>query len=442
MSEPKAIRIRQVRVMDPYRGIDSHDEDVWIADGRIVPGGDGLDAQVQQVHGRGLWLVPRLIDMHVHFREPGQTWKETIETGSQAAAHGGITMVAAMPNTTPVVDSPELVEWIGQRGRAIGLTRVLPIGAVTLHSAGEELADLYRMRESGAAAFSDDGQPVTSGGMMRAALSYARTLGAPIINHAEDRTLVQGASVHEGRASHEMGIPGVPEAAEASMVWRDVLLAGLTGGWLHVAHVSAQESIQAIAYAAARRYPVSAEAAPHHLMLTDDALLNWGYNAATKVNPPLRPDASREALLNAVASGLISVLASDHAPHHADEKARPYVDAPFGISGIETILGVLMTALIDSGRMRPLEAWALMTSGPNRVLGLEYPGLVPGAAADLTLIDPDHDWTVDPGQFYSLGKNTPLAGTRLKGQPVATMVDGRWTMQEGEVRDAGISQIS
>ena len=438
MSEIKGILIRGGRVIDPYRQIDSRDEDIWVVDGHVAST-PPKDAEVTEVNARGLWVLPRLIDMHVHFREPGQTWKETIETGSRAAAHGGIGAVAAMPNTVPVADSPELVQWVKNRGDSIGLVRIFPVGAVTLGSHGEELADFFRLKRAGARAFSDDGLPVASSRMMRAALTYSRDLGLSIINHAEDRSLTEGASVHEGTSAHRLGIPSAPETAEAIMVWRDVLLAGLTGGRLHLAHVSARESLEALGYARQHQYQVTAEASPHHLLLNDEALLRWQYNSVTKVNPPLRPEASRQALLKAVAEGLVDVLASDHAPHHLDEKSRPYPDAPFGISGLETIVSALITALIEPGLMSPLKAWSLMTTGPDRVLGLQSRGLRDGAPADVTLINPTRAWKVDPDQFYSLGHNTPFAGITMTGQAVATMVGGHWTMRDGEVANAGIS---
>lgn len=441
MSESMAWRIRGARVIDPYRRIDSIDEAIWVVNGRYAQ--QPLSAlPVQDVDAQGLWLVPRLVDMHVHFREPGQTWKETIETGSRAAAHGGVAAVGIMPNTTPVIDTPELVEWETFRGSQIGLVRVLPFGAISVGSRGDDLVDLHRMFQAGARAFSDDGRPVERAQLMRAALTYAQSLDAAIINHAEDRSLSADGAVHEGWQAHRLGIPGVPETAEAAMVWRDVLLAGLTGGRLHVAHVSAKDSLEAVMWAKSRGFAVTAEAAPHHLLLTDDALAQWGYNPVTKVNPPLRPEASRQALLRAIRDGVIDVLASDHAPHHRDEKARPYVDAPFGISGIETILAGLVTALIDPGLLAPLDAFALMTTGPDRVLKLGYPGIAAGASADFSLIDPLCRWQVDPEQFESLGKNTPLAGMTLIGRAEATMVNGRWTMRDGEVQSARISQIS
>ncbi len=441
MRDETAIAIRGVRVIDPYRHIDSEQEEVWVVNGRIAPEPiKNLEAKV--IDARGLWLVPRLLDMHVHFREPGQTWKETIATGSRAAAHGGITAVAVMPNTVPVTDTPELVEWVQMRGRAMGLVDVLPLGAVSVGSQGQELADLGRMHESGARGFSDDGKPVASARLMRAALSYAKSLGSVIIDHAEDPSLSEGALLHEGRMAHRMGLSAVPEVSEASMVWRDVLLAGLTGGALHIAHISAQDSLEALAYAKAKGYAVTAEVAPHHLLLTESVLEQWGYDPVTKVNPPLRPEKTRQALIAAVAKGLIGVMASDHAPHHADEKAQPYTDAPFGISGLETVVSSLITALIAPGHLTPLKGFELMTTGPDQVLGLRYPGLCAGAPADLALIDPERRWRVDPQDFYSLGHNTPLSGMTLIGQPLFTMVNGRFSMREGEVVDAGISQVS
>lgn len=438
MRERTALVIRGADIIDPYRSQTSRDEDVWVVDGHIATQPpSGADWEV--VQARGLWLVPRLTDMHVHFREPGQTWKETIASGSRAAAMGGLSQVAVMPNTVPVTDTPELVEWVVQRGRAMGLVRIIPIGAITRRSDGQDLADLGRMQRAGAMAFSDDGRPVGSARLMRAALTYAKGLAVPIINHAEDLTLSEAGSAQEGGPSQRLGLGGVPEAAESIMVWRDVILAGLTGAALHVAHVSAQESLAAIDYARRCHYPVTAEVTPHHLLLSDAALLEWQYNPVTKVNPPLRPEATRQRLVEAVTAGLIPVMASDHAPHHRDDKALPYADAPYGISGLETLVAGLITALIASGLMAPVDALALLTRGPDRVLGIGYAGLVPGAPADLTLIDPKAVWRVDPTRFVSLGKNTPLEGIQLTGRPVATMLDGRFTMREGSVLDAGIS---
>ncbi|MDA8194781.1 MAG: dihydroorotase [Thermaerobacter sp.] len=432
------IRIRGARIIDPFRGIDVKDDELHVAGGRIVSRDDVRDGSrpVRVVDAHGLWLVPRLTDMHVHLRSPGQEWKEDLVSGSQAAAAGGFTIVAPMGNTDPPVDIPSLVEWQRHRGDAIGLVRIFPIGTITHGLQGERLADLYTLEQAGAVGFSDDGRVVASARLMRAALSYSVSLRHPIIEHAEDRALAEGTVMHEGDVSQRLGLPGVPEQAEALIAWRDVELAGLTGGRLHLAHVSSLGTLAALAYAKRSGLTVSAEVTPHHLYLTDEAVEAWDYNPVTKVNPPLRPQSIRQALIEAVVSGLVPVIASDHAPHHADEKAQPYSAAPYGISGLETSLGTVLTVLLHSGRMNPVDLFARLSKGPDQVMGLNYPGLLTGAEADLTLIDPNARWTVDPARFYSKGHNTPMAGEQLTGRAVATMCRGRWTMRDGEVLEA------
>jgi dihydroorotase len=282
-------------------------------------------------------------------------------------------------------------------------------------------------------ALSDDGHPVHRSSVLRAALAWSRSSGRPILQHAEDPDLSAGGSAHAGEAARAFGIAGIPAAAEAAMVWRDVGILRDVGGRLHVCHVSTDGALEAIAWAVGRGLAVSAEATPHHLMLTDEALRDWAGSPVTKVNPPLRPARHRDALRRAVCTGLVPVVASDHAPHAAEEKGRPYPEAPFGISGLETLVGVVLTVLVHEERMSPLAALARITVGPHQVLGLPYPGCRPGAPADFTLIDPQATWVVDPDRFCSRGHNTPLAGLRLRGRPVATMVGGRFTFREGEV---------
>ncbi len=371
--------------------------------------------------------------MHVHFRDPGQEYKEDLVSGSRAAAAGGFTLVCTMPNTVPVVDIPSLVQWQISRAETLGLVRIMPIGAVTKGEQGQELAELFQMAEAGAVAFSDDGHPVSDSRIMRAALSYSSSIGRPIIQHAEDSQLALGGVMHEGRVSHRLGLTGAPDEAESIMVWRDVELAGLTHGWLHVAHVSSPGSLEALRYAKNRGWNVSAEASPHHLFLTDETVAQWNFNPVTKVNPPLRPDAIRQELIAAVVSGLIPVLASDHAPHHADEKLRPYDEAPFGISGLETFLGAVMTLFLSEGRMSAMDLFSRMTVGPHHVLHERYPGIMPDAPADFTLIDPAKRWTVTASKFYSKGHNTPFEGVNLTGQAVTTMVGGHFSMRDREV---------
>lgn len=421
--------IKNVRILDPFTATDAMG-DVFIVDGRFAAGPvQGMTV----IEGQGLWAVPRMTDIHVHFREPGQEHKEDLLSGSRAAAAGGFTVVAAMPNTSPVIDSAALVAWERNRAREIGLVELWPMGAVTKGSAGQELAELGLMEEAGAMGFSDDGKPVANARMMRSALSYVSMLGHPIVQHAEDLSLSEGTVMHEGAISHQLGLSGAPAAAESVMVWRDVELSILTSGPLHVAHVTAIGSLEALEYAARRGAPVTAEATPHHLLLTDSAVSDWNSSPISKVNPPLRPTTHRAALRQAVASGLVSVIASDHAPHHMDEKAAPFPQAPYGISGLETSVGAVFTALLHSGLMDPLTLLARMTVGPHRALRAHYPGLVQGAAADLTLIDPHASWIVDSRAFYSQGHNTPMDGMQLKGRAVGTMLRGAWTMREGQV---------
>ncbi len=427
-------KITDVRVIDPYR------QQEWLGDVIVGQGHfqDGVATvgeteRVEIVAGRGLWLVPRLLDMHVHFRAPGQEWKEDLASGAAAAAHGGFSAVVTMPNTDPVVDSPSLVSWQIAESRRIGLVDVLPAGAVTKTSQGHELAELWKMEQAGAVAFSDDGRPVADGGLMRSALSYSATLSRPIVQHAEDLTLSGQGVMHEGAVSGRLGLAGVPGAAEAVVAWRDVQLAALTGGRLHIAHVSTPGALEAIQWAKAHDLSVTAEVTPHHLFFTDERVAELAFSPATKVNPPLRPESYRQALLQAMKSGLIDVIASDHAPHHADEKDLPYNHAPFGISGLETAVAAVITVGLGELAMSPLALFERMTAAPHRILGLAYRGLTPGEWADFALIDPDARWTVDPGTWYSQGKHTPWRGMELRGQVVAAMHRGRWTVREGEV---------
>ena len=422
--------IQDVRVIDPFRNVDSI-EDIYVTGEKIGKTSGPRDYSI--VDGQGLWLVPRLMDMHVHFREPGMEHKEDLLSGSRAAAAGGFTAVCTMPNTLPVIDIPSLIQWQQQQAENIGLVHIFPIGSISKQQEGKELADLYQMARVGAVGFSDDGRPLIDAGVMRAALSYSTTLGRPIIQHAEEPELVANGVMHEGSVSQQMGLSGIPEEAESVMVWRDVELAGLTGGILHIAHVSAKGSLEALDYAKRHNFRVTAEVSPHHLLLTDAAIREWNFNPVTKVNPPLRPEKTRQLLIQAVRQGLIPVIASDHAPHHHDEKALPYNEAPFGISGLETFMGAILSVFLGDGLLDPLDLFRCVTLGPHQVLGLNYPGLIPGASADLTLIDPQVRWIVDGKNFYSRGKNTPLQGTRLQGRPVATMVQGEWTMRDQEV---------
>lgn len=422
--------IQEARVVDPFRGVDAVGT-IGIRNGVFVALKDLQDPEV--IDARGLWLVPAITDLHVHFRDPGQEWKETALSGSQAAAAGGVTRVGIMPNTVPVTDTADAVTRTREKVSRIGLVEPWVFAAVTQGSEGHQPTDWPSLKAAGTYALSDDGRPVADSGILWEALTFSRASGLPVIQHLEDLGLSRGGAAHAGEEAQRWGIAGVPEAAEAVMAWRDVALAGYVGGSLHLAHCSTPGTLEALAWARSRGLQVTGEASPHHLLLTDEALSEWNGHAVTKVNPPLRPSAMRDALRRAVSSGLLSVVASDHAPHAADEKALPYARAPFGISGLETLLGVVLTVLLHTERMSPVAVMATLTTGPHAVVGKHHGGVVAGAPADLTLIDPGKRWRVDSGEFYSRGHNTPLEGAWLEGRPVLTMRAGKLTCREGEV---------
>lgn len=430
MTAASAYVLQEVLVVDPYRGRTGV-EDVAVADGHFVAAPpDGA----QRIPARGLWLVPRIVDLHVHLRDPGQTDKEDLTTGLKAAAAGGVTVVGVMPNTTPVTDSPDAIRQLVDRAARLDLAEVWPIGAATRGSQGMEPAPWAAMAAAGARAFSDDGRPVYRADMVA---DFLRLQGeaTPLIQHLEVPELVRGGVAHAGAPAAALGLPGMPAAAEAVLAWRDVALVREVGGRLHLAHCSVPGTLEALAWARRHGLPVTGEATPHHLWFTDEALREWRGSAVTKVNPPLRPVRMREALRRAVQSGLISVVASDHAPHRMDEKARAFDEAPFGISGIETLVGVLLSLFL--GALDPLTLMARVTTGPHRVIGAVAPGVVPGSPADFTLVDPTLRWRVDAARFYSKGHNTPFDGEWLTGRPVATVRRGRFVYQEGAVLDGG-----
>ncbi len=399
---------------------------VAVEDGVIVPLPREGQAQARVIERPGAVLAPGLVDLHVHLREPGQGAKETIETGTRAAAAGGFTSVACMPNTVPVVDTPAWVEWI--RHRAEGASaRVLPIAAVTQGQKGEQLAPLQAMARAGAVAFSDDGHPVASAAVMRRALEYARSTGRPIVCHEEDPELKGEGVMNEGFTATRLGLRGIPNAAESVMVRRDVDLAELTGARVHLAHLSTAQGFDALRDARRRGLPVTGETCPHYWVLTDEAVGDYDTNA--KMNPPLRSDADREACIAAIVDGTIDCFVTDHAPHTADEKARPFAEAPFGIVGLETALALTLTFLVRPGHLTLAQAIERWTDAPRRIFGLPVVDLEPGSAADLVLFDPEAEWNVRPENFRSKGRNTPFAGWTLHGRVLATMMDGRLTHQ-------------
>jgi dihydroorotase len=419
--------LRGGRVIDPSQNLDET-ADVAIVDGRVDRIGrigeiGERGGTLEELDCAGFVVAPGFIDVHCHLREPGREDVETIATGAQAAAAGGFTAVCAMPNTDPVTDNQAAVGFVLRQGQRAGAARVYPIGAITLGQKGEALAEFGEMVGAGAVAVSDDGRPLVSAQLMRSALEYSRTFGIPVADHCEEPTLAGGGAMNEGVASARLGLKGVPSEAEEIMVIRDILLARRSGGHVHLCHLSTAGSVELVRWGKERGIRVTAEVCPHHLSLTEDAVL--GYNTNAKMNPPLRTDADVVALREAVGDGTIDVIATDHAPHHYDEKEREFADAPNGIVGLETALGVIVTWLVDPGIVDLPLLVDRMAVAPARVFNLPGGTLRSGAAADVTVFDPSAQWTVDPTRFRSKGRNTPYAGQRLRGRAVYTVVDGR-----------------
>jgi dihydroorotase len=422
--------------------------DVLIKDGKILSAGGTIPPGnfpegCQIIPAAGLVVCPGFIDLHCHLREPGFEYKETIATGTRAAARGGFTTVCCMPNTQPAIDNAAVVDFIQRRASSEGVVRVLPIGCVTKERQGQELAEMEELASAGVVAFSDDGDPVYDPNLMRLALAYSQDLGLPISNHCQERSLSRGGVMAEGWVATRLGLMGIPAAAEETMIARDISLAELTGGRLHIAHVSTAGSVSLVRQARERGIPVTAEVCPHHLTITDwwalggqgngmDTASPLSYDTSTKVYPPLRSRADVEALIDALADGVIDCVATDHAPHDLASKQVTYQDAAFGISVLETALGSLMQ-LVHQGRLDLSTLIERLTVGPAGILGPAYSELAtlkPGTPADIIVFDADKEWVVDTREFASKGKNTPLEGVTLKGRVVATLVGGKVVYQE------------
>jgi dihydroorotase len=414
--------LRGGRVVDPSQDLDGP-ADVLVVDGRVEAIGTDIagpeDAEVMEVGGQV--IAPGLIDIHVHFREPGDEHKETIHTGSHAALAGGFTTVWAMPNTDPPIDDPAAVGYVRLAARAARGTQVMPIGAASVGQQGERMTEIGELVKAGAVAVSDDGSPVWDTGLMRRLLEYTRTFGIPVLQHAEDRALAGGV-MNEGAVATALGLRGLPNAAEACIVARDVQLAELTGGHLHVCHVSARQSVEQLRLAKDKGLTVTSEVTPHHLILTDE--MCRGYNTEAKVNPPLRTDDDVEAVTQALIDGVIDVIATDHAPHTYEEKEQEFDYAPFGINGLETAFGLCMRALVEAGRLDLSGLIDRMSCRPARIMQLEGGTLRRGAPADIVVLDPDERWVVDPAEFRSRSRNTPIAGWELIGRVYHTLVGG------------------
>ena len=436
--------IRGARLLDPSTGMDQ-EGDLLVVDeliqqvGAVVRDGD-VPPGCKVIPGAGLIACPGFIDLHAHLREPGYEHKETIATGVLAAAWGGFTTVCCMPNTSPAIDNASVVEYVLRRAKEANVVRVLPIGCVTKGRAGQELAEMWELAQAGVVGFSDDGSPMADAHLMRQALAYTRGLGLPVINHCEDLGLSQGASVNEGWLSNRLGLRGWPAPAEEVMVARDIALAELTGGRLHLAHLSTAGSVELVRQARERGIQVTAEVTPHHLTLDERWVLGHNqdgpldgpitaaaYDTAAKVNPPLRTQRDVDALIAGLQDGVIDAIATDHAPHAVTDKLVTYDDAAFGISGLETALGALL-GLVHRGELGLDVLVERLTAGPARVLGKEYEHLGTlrqGTTADVVLFDPQQEWVVLGEELASKGKNTPLEGVTLRGRVGATVAEGR-----------------
>ena len=414
-------------IIDPAQGIDeigslliTEGKISWLGRGEATPPHPGDDV----LHARGLIVCPGFIDLHCHLRQPGFEEKETIASGTRAAARGGFTTVCCMPNTNPPLDSQATVDYVRSTAAREGLVRVLPIGCISRGRKGQELAPLDELASAGVIGFSDDGDPANSQ-LMRQALEHSRVLDLPIIDHCEDKALSKDGQMNEGIVSARLGLKGIPAAAEEAIVARDLALAELTGGWLHIAHVSTAGSVDLIRRAKEKGIRVTAEVTPHHLTLTEEKVI--GYNTNAKVNPPLRTKHDIQALIQGLKENVIDIIATDHAPHTKADKACDFKLAAFGTSGFETALGSLMS-LVHEGQLTIATLIAKLTSEPSKIIGNKYGklgSLTVGTPADITIFDPDLEWIVDTKAFASKGKNTPLAGSRLKGKVMAAISQGK-----------------
>ncbi len=417
--------LRGGRVIDPEQGVDAT-LDVLISEDTVAEVGTRLSARGAQVlEMKGLVVCPGFIDIHTHLREPGQEHKETIATGTRAAAAGGFTAVCAMPNTEPVNDNEGITRLILEKARVEGAVRVYPIGAITQGSKGEDLAEYGDLREAGCVAVSDDGHPVADTRVMRRALEYAKAFDLVVIEHCEDPSLSEKACMNEGAVSTHLGLSGEPAVGEAIMVDRDVLLAELTGGRLHIAHISAAASVDAVRRGKARGVNVTAEVTPHHLFLTDEEVRESAYDTSTKMKPPLRSETDRQGTIAGVQDGTIDCIATDHAPHHVDDKKVEFDRAANGVVGLETAVALCLDRLVGEGLVDLPRLVSLLSANPARVLGLPGGTLAPGSPADVTVLDLTRNRQVDPSRFESKGRNTPFGGWILKGWPVATIVAGK-----------------
>lgn len=416
-------------VVDPCNGLNAP-LDVLVEDGLINKVGKNIwDKNCEVIDVTGKYVCPGLIDIHVHLREPGYEFKEDIASGTRAAAAGGFTTVCCMPNTNPVIDNCTVAGYVREKARQVGAVNVLPIGCISKNQEGNEITAMGELKEAGCIAVSDDGKPVMNPSVMRNAMTYAKMFDLPVLSHCEDLNLSRDGQMHEGFYSTYYGLTGIPTAAEEVMVARDLILARLTGAHVHICHISTYGSVELIRRARQEGINVTCEVTPHHLTLTDE--LVGGFDADTKVNPPLRSHEHVEALWEGLKDGTIDCIATDHAPHHQESKDCEYNLAANGISGLETAVAVVMDRMVNQGILDMESMVRLLTTGPAAIMGLEKGTLSPGRSADITIIDPNLQKRVDTSKFYSKGKNTPFKGMELKGWPCLTMVNGLIVARDG-----------
>ena len=423
--------IKNGRVVDPDSGRDGL-SDVLIEDGRIAAVDMGIEAPDAEVRdASGLIVAPGFLDIHVHLREPGIEHAETIETGARAAAAGGFTSVCCMPNTIPVNDSPTVTSFIVERARRKAIVNVFPIGAITKGSEGEQLAEIGAMKEAGAVAVSDDGLPVMNSGLMRRAMQYAGSFDMTVIDHCEDLNLSLGGDIHEGAQAVRLGLGGIPSSSEDVMVARDAILSEATGAKCHIAHISTRNSIAIVRHARKLGIPITCEVSPHHFTLADTDIP--GYDSHYKMRPPLRAERDIEAAIEGLVDGVIDAIATDHAPHTGNMKAQEFERCPFGVTGLETAVGLSLKRLVHPGTISLMRMVELFTTGPAKVIGLEQGTLRKGGAADITILDLEREWTFDAAKSHSKSKNSPFDRREFRGGPAETIVGGKtvWSIEDG-----------
>lgn len=417
------ILIKNGRLINPSENLDKV-MDIFVEDGIIKEKAESIEKQADTViDAAGCYVMPGLIDLHVHFRDPGLTYKEDIETGSKAAAKGGFTTVCCMPNTKPVVDNVETVKYIIEKGEKTGLTNVLPVGAVTKNMAGVEITDVEELKKAGICAISEDGKSVMNSGVYRKAMKNAAKANVPVLAHCEDINLVEGGVINLGDKSSELGVKGISNAVEDVIAMRDIMLAKETGATLHLCHCSTKDSVEMVKRAKEEGIKVTAEVCPHHFsMCSDDITSNDGN---FKMNPPLRAREDMEALIKGLQDDIMDVISTDHAPHSAEEKAKDLEHAPFGIVGLETSVALTVTNLVKKGYLTPMQMAAKMSYNPAKVLGIPKGTLDEGKIADITIIDPNKEYTIDVNTFESKGKNTPFDGYKVSGEVEYTILNGK-----------------